>query len=111
VDHDDGSEQQPVAGVAEFAGPLHDHGFDEVIETGDKFSIVASNPYLDHLADRGLLAAYRRHITDRSYQGEDESGQGATKVVPMWDATPSPLPLDDYIDAWHGAAAVRWIEE
>ena len=25
-----------------------------------------------------------------------------TKRVPMWDATPMPVPLDDYIDTWHG---------
>jgi choline-sulfatase len=29
----------------------------------------------------------------------------------MWDATPMPLPLDDYIDTWHGREAVRWIEQ
>jgi len=28
----------------------------------------------------------------------------------MWDATPSPLPLGDYIDTWHGDLAVRWLE-
>ena len=26
-------------------------------------------------------------------------------------STPSPLPLGDYIDVWHGDAAVRWIED
>ncbi len=56
-------------------------------------------------------SAYRQHIADRSYQGDNESGQNATKRVPMWDATPMPVPLDDYIDAWHGDLAVRWIEE
>ena len=29
----------------------------------------------------------------------------------MWDATPMPLPLDAYIDTWHGNEAVRWIAE
>ena len=28
----------------------------------------------------------------------------------MWDATPSPLPLADYIDTWHGDLAVGWLE-
>ena len=78
-------------------------GFAEVHETGDKFSGATPNRYTDHLRDRGLLDAYRQHIADRSYQGENESGQNATKRVPMWDATPMPLPLDAYIDAWHGA--------
>jgi arylsulfatase A-like enzyme len=28
----------------------------------------------------------------------------------MWDSTPAPVPLDAYIDAWHGAEAARWID-
>jgi arylsulfatase A-like enzyme len=28
----------------------------------------------------------------------------------MWDSTPTPLPLDAYVDAWHGQRAVEWIE-
>src|SRR5204862_208540 len=75
------------------------------------FSSSMLNRYTDHLRDRGLLDAYRRHITDRAYQGDNETGANATKRVPMWDATPMPVPLDAYIDAWHGREAVRWIEE
>lgn len=97
-----------VAHVDELAPQLHAHGFTEVIESGDKFT-KTPNRYLDHLAERGLLNEYREHIADRSYHGEHESGIGATKRVSMWDATPSPVPLSDYIDTWHGDAAVRWI--
>ena len=61
--------------------------------------------------DRGLLDAYKQHIADRSYQGENENGQNATKCVPMWDSTPMPLPLDAYVDTWHGDEAVEWIEQ
>src|SRR5262245_18129693 len=100
-----------VERVADLADHLHERGFLEVIETGDKFTTTVSNPYTDHLAQRGLLDAYRQHLADRSYHGENESGRGATKRVPMWDATPSPVPLADYIDTWHGDAAVRWIEQ
>jgi len=85
-------------------------GFTEVRESGDKFSGTTPNRYTDHLRDRGLLDAYRQHIADRAYQGDNESGQNATKRVPMWDATPMPVPLDAYIDAWHGREAVQWIE-
>lgn len=88
---------------------LRQHGFTEVIETGDKFTVTPPNRYTDHLASRGLLDKYKQHIADRSYHGENESGVGATKQVPMWDATPTPLPLADYIDTWHGDAAVEWI--
>jgi choline-sulfatase len=58
-----------------------------------------------------MLDAYQRHIADRSYQGDNETGQNATKRVPMWDSTPMPLPLDAYVDTWHGLEAVRWIEQ
>ncbi len=97
--------------VNELADRLVALGFAEVHETGDKFSGKVGNAYLDHLRERGLFDAYTRHITDRSYQGENESGRGATKRVPMWDSTPMPLPLDSYIDAWHGERAAQWIAD
>jgi len=100
-----------VAHVDELAVHLHERGFTEVIETGDKFTTQVANRYTDHLERRGLLAAYRQHLADRSYHGEHERGQGATKIVSMWDATPSPVPLADYIDKWHGDETVRWIEQ
>lgn len=105
-DDDDGTPH-----VDDLAPRLEERGFAEVHETGDKFTISPPNRYVDHLRERGLLDAYAQHIRDRSYHGESESGRGATKRVPMWDATPSPLPLDAYIDTWHGDAAVRWVEE
>ena len=86
-------------------------GFAEVLETGDKFMGEIPNRYTDYLLERGMLDAYQRHIADRSYQGENERGENATKRVPMWDSTPMPVPLDAYIDAWHGVEAVRWIEQ
>jgi choline-sulfatase len=97
--------------VDDLAHRLSALGFTEVRETGDKFSGSTPNRYTDHLRDRGLLDAYRQHIADRSYQGDNETGQNATKRVPMWDATPMPVPLDAYIDAWHGREAARWIEQ
>lgn len=95
--------------IDESADLLRNRGFTEVTETGDKFTVSPRNRYTDHLAKQGLLDFYKRHIADRSYHGENESGVGATKNVPMWDATPTPLPLTDYIDTWHGDAAVQWI--
>jgi arylsulfatase A-like enzyme len=97
--------------VDELAPRLRALGFAEVHETGDKFSTSMRNPYLDALHDNGVLDAYAQYIRDRSYQGENETGRGATKRVPMWDATPSPLPPSLYIDAWHGELAARWISE
>ncbi len=97
--------------IDDLAGRLMSLGFSEVLETGDKFAGEVPNRYTDYLQDRGMLKTYKRHIADRSYQGENESGANATKRVPMWDSTPMPLPLDDYIDTWHGLEAVRWIEQ
>ncbi len=97
--------------VDELAGRLMSLGFSEVLETGDKFAGETPNRYTDYLNERGMLEIYKRHIADRSYQGDNESGANATKRVPMWDSTPMPLPLDAYIDTWHGLEAVRWIEQ
>ena len=103
-------ENLTVPHIDDMAGRLEALGFAEVFETGDKFVGKIPNRYTDFLSDRGLLAAYRQHIADRSYQGENEDGQNATKCVPMWDSTPMPLPLDAYVDTWHGHEAVKWIE-
>ncbi len=96
--------------IDDLAGRLQGLGFAEVHETGDKFVGKIPTRYTDYLEERGLLETYKRHIADRSYQGDDERGGNATKRVPMWDATPMPLPIDAYVDAWHGVEAVRWIE-
>ncbi len=103
-------EELSVAHIDEMAGRLEGLGFAEVFETGDKFLGKIPTRYTDYLSGRGLLDAYKQHIADRSYQGENEDGQNATKCVPMWDSTPMPIPLESYVDAWHGQQAVRWIE-
>lgn len=100
-----------AAHIDDLAERLMKLGFGEVHETGDKFVSSIPSTYTDFLAERGLLDAYKRHIADRSYQGENEDGQNATKCIPMWDSTPMPVPLDAYVDSWHGLEAVRWIEQ
>jgi choline-sulfatase len=102
-------ETHTAAHVDDLAPRLSALGFAEVHETGDKFSTSTPNPYLDALRDCDVLDTYATYIADRSYQGEHESGRGATKRVPMWDATPSPLPAPLHIDAWHGEFAARWL--
>ena len=97
--------------IDDMAPRLRRLGFAEVFETGDKFMGKMPSRYTDFLATQGLLDTYRQHIADRSYQGENEDGRNATKSVPMWDATPMPLPLSAYVDTWHGTEAVRWLEE
>jgi arylsulfatase len=96
--------------IDDLAWRLEELGFSEVLETGDKFMSSIPSRYTDYLSGRGLLQAYMTHIRERSYQGENEDGRNATKSVPMWDSTPMPIPLDSYVDSWHGAEAVRWIE-
>ncbi len=96
--------------IDDLAWRLEALGFSEVLETGDKFVSKIPSRYTDSLSARGLLEAYTAYIRERSYQGENEDGRNATKSVPMWDATPMPIPLDSYVDSWHGAQAVQWIE-
>ena len=103
-------EKLTVSHIDDMAGRLEALGFAEVFETGDKFVSKIPSRYTDFLAGRHLLEAYQKHIADRSYQGENEDGQNATKCVPMWDSTPTPLPLEAYVDTWHGLEAVSWIE-
>ena len=98
-----------VTHTRQMADRLRGLGFAEVFETGDKFGTIP-NPYLDLLQEQGRLDDYRKHIADRSYQGDNERGVNATKCVPMWDSAPVPLPIDLYIDHWHGVRAQRWIE-
>ena len=50
------------AHVDELAGRLHERGFAEVHETGDKFSVGTPNRYTDFLAEQGLLEVYAEHI-------------------------------------------------
>ncbi|HLX87886.1 MAG TPA: sulfatase-like hydrolase/transferase [Acidimicrobiales bacterium] len=104
-------EDLPAKHLDELAGRLTALGFAEVFETGDKFIPNVPTRYTDYLAGRGLLDAYRQHIAARAYQGDNETGQNATKSVAMWDSTPMPIPLDAYVDSWHGECAVRWIEQ
>src|SRR5690348_2901269 len=65
--------------VDDLADRLTRLGFAEVHETGDKFGTGTANGYTDHLRARGLFDAFRDHITARAYQGENETGQNATK--------------------------------
>ncbi len=81
-------------------------GFAEAHETlGKHASLNRDNPYSAHLDAEGLLEQYQRNLESRAYKGAGE------QAVPTWDATPNALPLDDYVDAWHGLEAVRWIDD
>jgi arylsulfatase len=96
--------------IDDLAPRLERLGFSEVTETTDKFIGSIPNRYTDFLEGRGLLDVYRAHIRERSYQGDNEDGQNATKTVAMWDCSPMPVPVDAYIDVWHGVEAAAWIE-
>jgi arylsulfatase len=59
--------------IDDLAARLMDLGFAEVHETGDKFMGETPNRYTDYLRDCDELDAYKRHIADRSYQGEGDA--------------------------------------
>jgi choline-sulfatase len=98
----------PVSDMREL---LVHYGFDEVHETVGKLANLAHvNPYTEHLEQAGLLDAYRSHVGARTY-GSLRSDEQPRERLPMWDATPIDLPLENYVDAWHGQRVVQWIDE
>ncbi|MBM3658432.1 MAG: hypothetical protein FJW95_02875 [Actinobacteria bacterium] len=104
-------EDEPAPHMDDLAPQLVERGFAEVHETGDKFTLTVPTAYSDHLAAKGLWDTYLDHMRARSYQGESGRGDNPTKRIPMWDATPMPLPRPDYIDEWHGQMAVDWFAQ
>jgi choline-sulfatase len=97
--------------VSQMRERLVHYGFDEVHETVGKLANLAHpNPYTEYLESAGLLAEYRSHVGARSY-GALRSDEQPRERRPMWDATPIELPLESYVDAWHGRRVVRWIDE
>jgi choline-sulfatase len=97
--------------VDDLAYRLEERGFAEVHETTDKFTGNTPNAWTDVLEARGCLDAYRQYLADRNYAGENDSGRGATKILPMWEAIPTPVPPDVYIDTWHADLFTRWVED
>ncbi len=97
--------------VSDMEPHLHRYGFDEVDETVGKLANLAhANPYTQYLESAGLLEEYRRHVGARSYGSLRNRGE-ARERKPMWDATPIALPVEGYVDAWHGRRVVSWIDD
>ncbi|HZU74307.1 MAG TPA: sulfatase-like hydrolase/transferase [Acidimicrobiales bacterium] len=93
----------------DLADKMIGYGFDEPIETVGKLASVAiGSEYADHLATRGLLDTYRGWVAQRMYGRGVQTDQ---ETLPNWATDSIPLPLEDYIDYWHGDRVVRWIEE
>ena len=89
------------------------YGFAEPIETVGKLATVKiGSEYTDYLTARGLYDTYRQWVGARVYAdaAEDVAGQHVT-TLPLWTTGSNPVSGDDYIDAWHGRRAARWIEE
>ena len=97
--------------VSDMRDRLVHYGFDEVHETVGKLANLAHrNPYTEYLDSAGLLDEYRRHVGERTY-GSLKSDEQPRERRPMWDATPIGLPLESYVDTWHGRRVVEWINE
>lgn len=104
-------EHEGSGDVRDYLPHMERYGWAEVHETVGKLASVRwQSPYRDHLAARGLWDAYRAHTDARNYQNMQHGGSDA-RAFRMWDATPMPLPLEHYVDAWHGAYAAEWIAD
>ncbi len=96
---------------------LHRLGFDESIETVGKLAAAATrSDYSDYLEELGLHDIYREFIAARAYgyargRRQVEFDGKSVDLVPLWNAEPTPLPTEAYIDNWIGRQVVRWIEE
>jgi arylsulfatase len=95
------------ADVADGLPVMHGYGFVEADEIGGKLaSSRVVSAYTRHLSSRGLHHQYRDFVRRRAPYARAAAGQS----LPPWTVDPSPLPAADYIDAWTGDRAVRWIE-
>ena len=96
--------------VYEMEPTLQRMGFDEIHETVGKLANLAHrNPYTEYLENVGLLEAYQKHVGARSYAQHRGRRDKAVERVPMWDSAPIDLPVEHYVDAWHGRFAADWI--
>jgi arylsulfatase len=89
------------------------YGFAEPIETVGKLAtVMIGSEYTDYLMARGLYGTYQEWVAARSYANAAEDATGKrVKTLPLWTTGSNPVSGDDYIDAWHGHRAARWIEE
>jgi arylsulfatase len=96
--------------VREMEDHLVRYGFDEVHETVGKLANLAHpNPYTEYLESAGMLEEYRRHVGERSYGSLRNSDESRNRL-PMWDADPIRLPIEGYVDAWHGRRVTQWLD-
>ena len=105
-------ENLPVAHMNEMARRLEALGFAEVFETGDKFMPNDPDPLQRLPGGRGparrLQDAHRRPQLPGRERGRPERHQVRADVGLDADAA---CRSASYVDAWHGAQAVRWIED
>jgi arylsulfatase len=95
------------ADMADGLPVMHGYGFVEADEIGGKLaSSRVASAYPRHLAARGLQDQYRNFVRRRAPYARAP----ANWSLPPWTVDPSRLPAADYIDAWTGDRAARWIE-
>jgi len=96
--------------VADGLPVMRGYGFQEVDEVGGKLaSGRVKSAYTEHLAEHGLLNAYREFVGARNLWRRG-SGTAPDALRPAWTVAPCPLPAAHYIDTWVGDRAVQWID-
>ena len=64
--------------------------------------------YTDYLAGRGPARRLQASTSPTAAtRARTKTVRTRPSACPMWDSTPMPIPLESYVDAWHGQQAVR----
>jgi len=83
---------------------LRDWGYEDTMELGSTVNAGGyDNAWTDHLAEKGLLEAYRETI--REYNRINWSFQRRP-----WEDPPAPIPAEDHIDSFCGRKAAEWVQ-
>ena len=95
---------------------LRAYGFDEMEEVYGKMAYLrAGGPYIERLADAGVLDDFRHDLLRRLAKTEVGTGltAGMSQLVEPfepWYAGPAPVPEELYIDNYVGDLAVDWLQ-
>lgn len=96
--------------VADGEPTMRRHGFVEVDEMLGKYgNAFGRSDYTDELEAHGLLADYRRFLTERNPHSRGSLAASGLTGKPHWVTDPAPMPAALHPDAWLGNRVADWI--